>query len=142
MGVRAYVNCRCYVEGDATPPPVPRELIRVDESGWLRVDLPWEGNEAEQSRFRDWRNNFCSHPFQELASIKTNWAGLRRFRAALERAGPARFPVLLAELPEYNQGWTTQAAAMLAELRAFRERADFGTATFMIDEETGEPVVE
>jgi hypothetical protein len=141
MGLDASVSCTCYREGRAAPPPVPRELIVVDDDGWLELDLPYDGNEERFAQYDGWCSTACEHEDMSVARVRvSNWSGYRAFQQALGHAGWERFPILRAELPNANYGSTSATASALAldELAGFRERPDLGHDWFLVDGDTGE----
>jgi hypothetical protein len=120
-------------------------LVVIGELGYPELTRPRTTEHAAAwARFEEWRAEACPHPRQNLAQFDISWAGMGQFRSALEAAGGERFPVLLANLPEYHHPFpdtpASTAPALLAELHAFRARPGQGPATFLIDEETDEPV--
>jgi hypothetical protein len=143
MGLDASVSCTCYGEGRASPPPVPPELIVVDDDGWIELNLPYDGNEERFAQFDGWRYTACGHEDMAAARVRvSNWSGYRAFQQALGQAGWGRFPTLREELPNANQGSTDAAAARraLEELAAFRAHDDLGHDWFLVDGNTGEVV--
>lgn len=145
MGVRPSVSCRCFVDGLSVPPPgVPRERLRVNDLGYLWLDLPYVGHTEEHGRFREWQATGCPHPDQHQATFKFRWATISGFREEVEAAGAELYPTLLAELPQFNGPHTAarRAPAMLAELRAFRDQLPNRPATFLVNADTGAPIGE
>jgi hypothetical protein len=142
MGLDAFVSCRCWQDGVAAPPPVPRELITHGEDFQLCLSLPYEGHEDLHRDFDEWvLHRACGHENMEQASVRvTNWAGYRLFQAALAAAGWDHLPTLRAYLPQCNGGSLPAEAAprALAELEWFTSDADLGTHTYLLDADTGE----
>ncbi|MEV0398183.1 hypothetical protein [Polymorphospora rubra] len=138
MGLDAYVYCRCWQDGLATPPPVGP--VGLDEEGYLDLLLPWEGNEDAHTAFDTWVERACPHEQMEQAGERvSNWAGLRLFQQTLEAAGWSHFPTLHAGLPSANGGWmpAEQAARVLDELEFFAHRARIEDEVVLVDEATG-----
>ena len=138
MGLDAEVSCPCYQQGRVVS-PFPEQTI-IDAEGWLDLNVPYEGHEAEHDRFETWRSRACEHPMMTYCRVHlSNWSGYRMFQAALEEAGWEHFPTLCAHLPNGNGGaMSAQAAAVaLQELETFR-RIYQGTVTVLVNAETGE----
>jgi hypothetical protein len=140
MGLDASVACRCYQDG-VVASPFPEHTV-WDRDGYLGLDLPHQGHEAEYNRFGEWEGTACTHPgmcYREEGI--SNWPGYRMFQQALGEAGWERFPTLRAYLPERNGGiLPAQAApAALAELEAFKQ-AYRGTALALVEVETGRTI--
>lgn len=143
MGLNALVRCNCWKEGRIAPPPVPLDLIYEDQAGYLDLRLPYDGNEETYLAFDTWKATCCEHEEMDYASVRvSNWGGYRSFQQALAKAGWEHFSTLKAELPSANGGqMPPQAAAKaLEELRYFREHADLGENTFLVNRETGEVI--
>jgi hypothetical protein len=148
MGLGAFVACNCYLEGRTTSPPVPRELIVLDDDGTLDLGLPYDGNEELFAEFDQWMwgpPSCCEHEEGLLAARVrvANWSGYRAFQQALGQVGWERFPTLHGELPNFNDGTTSPAAAAraLEELAAFRD-ADLGRNCFLVDDDTNDELHE
>lgn len=123
MGLDASVMCNCYARGLTTPPP-HREQVRIDNEGYLALDLPWESHQAEHRAFDEWKAGACVHEDMNAACERiSNWTGYRLFQQALGVVGWERFPTLLAVLPNANGGLVpaAESARCLAELRVFEE---------------------
>lgn len=120
MGIDASVRCTCHEDGKAAPPPVP---VRVDEHDEIRAADP-----ADSSAVLDWRRSACEHPWMQAVELSLGWAWVRSFRYALEDAGGAgRYPILLANLPEWNGAFyvsPAESAAAVDELRRFTESVE------------------
>jgi hypothetical protein len=142
MGLGAFVSCRCWQDGLASAPPVPRELITRDEDFELCLSAPYEGNERLYREFEEWiARRACRHENMEQASVRVaNWGGYRLFQAALAAAGWEHLPTLRAYLPQHNGGTlpAEAAARAIAELAWFTGEADLGTHTYLLDGDTGE----
>jgi outer membrane protein assembly factor BamB len=83
----------------------------------------------------------CVHEDGDLVAERiANWAGLRRFRAALSAAGD--FPTLTALLPDGNYGVASPAesAAALDELARFTTLDSVGENVFLTDLDTGREI--
>jgi hypothetical protein len=136
------VRCRCWQDGLASAPPVPRELIVEDEGRDLDLSVPYDGNEDLYSRFDHWvAQGLCAHKNMNLVSARiANWAWYRLFQRALGVAGWQRFPTLHAYLPQANGGTLPAAAASaaLAELRLFEAEPSVGSEIWLVDEDAGE----
>jgi hypothetical protein len=144
VGLDAFVRCRCWQDGFATPPGDP-ELVGVDEDGWLGLLVPYEGNEAAHREFDEWLHGGCSHERMRYVDERvSNWGGYRMFQDALRHAGPSHFPTLFAELPESNGGQMSAEAAgrALGELDFFIHQAALGDDVVLVDEATGAVVME
>ncbi|WP_433282070.1 hypothetical protein [Micromonospora sp. CA-244673] len=143
MGLDAFVYCRCWQDGLATPCPVGP--VGFDEDGHLALLQPWEGNTAAHHTFDAWMSgDACPHPLMEQSSeAVANWTGVRLFQQALRSAGTARFPILATCLPDDNGGSlpAEQAAAALAELDAFRD-SRIADEVVLVDEATGREVMQ
>ena len=148
MGLDAFVACNCYREGRTTPPPVPRELIVLEDDGTIELDLAYDGNEEQFAAFDQWMwgpPSCCEHEEAlHAARVRVaNWGGYRAFQQALGQVGWERFPTLHDELPNSNDGTTSPAAAALAleELAAFRD-SDLGHNWFLVDDDSNETIYE
>ncbi|MET7470396.1 hypothetical protein ACFYON_01215 [Micromonospora sp. NPDC005686] len=139
MGLDAFVYCRCWQDGLATPFPVGP--VGYDEDGCLALLQPWEGNAAAHDAFCAWMSgDACPHPDMALVSeCVSNWSGVRLFQQASRAAGEHRFPTLAAALPDVNGGSlpADRAAVALAELDAFAGTARITDEVELIDEATG-----
>ena len=143
MGLDAFVYCRCWQDGLATPCPVGP--VGYDEDGCLALLRPWEGNKAAHRTFDAWQAEACPHKAMEQANEHvSNWAGVRLFQQALHAAGEHRFPTLAAALPDANGGSLTadQAAVALAELDAFARTDRITDEVELVDEATGAVVMQ
>jgi len=140
MGLDASVMCTCWQEGKTKPPPCP---VYLDEDGWLVPDVPNDDDSEQFMALHRWKQDACEHEGMHYVFERiSNWSGYREFLEALEQIGWAYFPTLLDELPSENGGSTSPAAAAqcLDELEVFKELADSGENTFLINTETGEVV--
>ncbi|MEV0429141.1 hypothetical protein [Micromonospora sp. NPDC050495] len=138
MGLDAFVYCRCWQDGLATPCPVGP--VGYDEDGWLALLRPWKGNQAAHATFDAWLKGACPHQAMEQATEHvSNWAGVRLFQQALRTAGTERFPTLATALPGVNGGSlpADRAAVALAELDAFARADRIADEVELIDEATG-----
>lgn len=141
MGLEASVMCTCYARGLTTPSPFPDRFI-INEAGF--PDLrPVEGADAEQDmqRFYEWLRVCCEHPGMVQAAIYiANRSGYLDFLDALDNVGSARFPTLLRELPDDNEGLTSADAARKAldELALFKTLENVDSKIFVLNGETGE----
>ena len=133
MGYDAYVACTCYAQGLTTPPPNP-EFVVSDEYGTY-LELPDDRWKAEPllcrtmyDAFRVWKSQACAHPDLWAASARIgNSSQMYAFRSLVEeQGGPARYPVLSEQLPEYNGGSmpASYAPALLRELDALAAGPD------------------
>lgn len=114
MGIRGDVRCVCYEKGLAAPPPVP---VRIEVRDQLR---PIDG--AAHNAVRDWMRTSCIHPDMAEAELGLSWLHTRSFYDRLESVGEDVFPVLLANVPQWNGPWwmtPDEAARALDELRRF-----------------------
>ncbi len=139
MGLDAWVRCRCWEEGKCNSVPDGVEPIRVDEEGYLSLDLPYEGNEPLHESFAQWLAQCCEHEEVEFACERiSNWTGYRLFQQRLEEIGRQYFPTLFEELPEANGGVTSAESSkrILAELERFRELAAGGERVVLLDTDT------
>ena len=140
MGVGAYVYCRCWQDGLATPPPAGP--IGFDEDGRLGLLTPWDiGIAAEHDAVDNWLRHGCPHENMQFASEDLGaWAGVRTFQQTLREAGGANFPTLLRYLPETNDGWipAAEVTRVLAELESFESRARLTDEIVLVDEATGD----
>jgi hypothetical protein len=135
VSLAALVRCRCWEDGLVTEPPVPRELISVDDENCLHVALPTE--DERYAEFVRWEQNACAHEdFTYAYEGIGSGATVSAFLDALYYAGEDHFPVLLAEI---DAGPTSpeESARCLEELEFFRAHTDFGTATTLFDDESG-----
>src|SRR5690348_8501537 len=83
MGLDASVMCNCYREGKTTPCPYP-EHFELDEEGFPRLNMPYEGNEDKFDTFEEWLVDCCAHPHMDYAAVfVANWKGYRSFLQAL-----------------------------------------------------------
>lgn len=144
MGLDASVMCNCYHQELTLPPPVPRDLIEIDQEGYLSLTVPYDDNEELHAQFEQWKEHACVHSDMDFASVHiSNWSGYRAFQQALAQIGWEHFPILKAELPNSNGGLTsaTLATRALRELELFTD-ADLGSNTFLVNSETDEEIYE
>lgn len=146
MGLDAFVRCNCWQEGRTTVPPVPLELLYMDQrESKLTLTLPWKGNEEMYRALSQWEYDCCDHRNMEYAAVRiSNWAGVRLFQQTITGRGQEKYPILLAGLPNLNGGQmsSVDAAKALEELRHFREHAELGQNVFLVDEESGDEIHE
>lgn len=139
MGLDAFVYCRCWQDGLATPCPVGP--VGYDEDGWLALVQTGGYDGVADNAFYSWMSgDACPHRHMELVSEHVaNWTGVRLFQQALRAAGGPRFPALPAALPDANGGSlpADRAAVVLAELDAFAGTARITDEVELIDEATG-----
>ncbi|SMD21082.1 hypothetical protein [Kibdelosporangium aridum] len=142
MGLDAFVMCRCWQDGLATPPPIPAEWLRVENSMFEIVD---EHDTLENSMAVDrWQYDACPHPNMEAAEERVaNWSAYRLFQTALKHVGWQHFPALKANLPEANGGQMPAAAAavVLDELAYFNAQPQVGEETRLVNEDTAATVM-
>jgi hypothetical protein len=143
MGLDAIVLCNCWRDGCVRPPPVSRELIRV-EASHLVLTLPYEGNEELTDAFERWKNadDLCEHgTLAAAAEWISNWGGVGSLRRAFESVGALHLPTLVGLLPTVNGGEVTPAEAQRAldEIPVFRERCR-QVVWELVDELSAEPV--
>ncbi|MFG1676004.1 hypothetical protein [Micromonospora sp. NPDC049282] len=142
MGLDAYVSCRCWQDGLATPCPVGP--IGHDEDGRPTLIQTGEYDATAENAFYAWMSgDACPHPHMELVSEGVaNWTGVRMFQQALRAAGVDRFPTLAAALPDRNDGGlpAARAADALAELDAFAA-SRLADEVVLVDEATGRSVM-
>ena len=144
MGLDATVLCNCYREGRTTALPFA-DLVVLDEDGYLGLSVPYVNNQANYRLFWKWKETCCEHPRMEYGDEHiANWSGYRAFQEALKKADWQNFPTLHAELPEGNGGVMSAVAAAqaLQELEYFKNQADLGSNTFLIETATGETLHE
>jgi hypothetical protein len=144
MGLVASVMCSCFADGLTEKPPFA-DRVRLDQSGFLTLDLPYENNEDKHHLFDKWLATACKHPNMESVSeVISNWSGYRSFQETLEATEQSRFPTFKAELPDGNGGLTDSASAskMLEELTSFMRQDKHGWTTVLIDTDTGEELHE
>jgi hypothetical protein len=144
MGLDACVRCRCWEEGQVTSPPPFAEHVKLDEEGFLHLDLPWSEHRDAHRAFDEWRESCCAHRDMEFASERiANWAGLRLFQGQLREFGIDQFPALRDVLPNGNGGMVPAAksADALKELDDFASR-DLGSKVVLVDADTGEELQE
>ena len=144
MGVVASVMCTCFADGMTEIPPFA-EHVKLDESGFLTLDLTYEHNQDKHHLFDQWLNTACKHTGMDLFSeVISNWSGYRSFQQVLAINGLKDFPTLMAELPENTGGLTDTLAAakMLDELIAFIEQGNIGWTTMLVDTDTGQELHE
>jgi hypothetical protein len=141
MGLDAFVSCNCYREGKAKPFPLPEFEPYFDAQTLEIDDAAYEAmTDAQREQLYEWRENACEHPeFDYVRQRISNWSGLRAFQEALELMGAVNFQTLLEQIPNGNYGETSpeQAALMLTELDYFRQHANLGQVTWLVDTETG-----
>lgn len=146
MGITASVMCRCFQEGKTTPCPFP-ELLVVDPQGMPSLDWPYEPDEDEAAEAYEalqlWLATCCPHPNLTYAQeFIASWKGYQAFSDALEELGAARFPHLMAQLPDGDEGVTRPevAALMLAELDDFISAQSAVRHAVLIDDERDEVI--
>ena len=70
MGLDARVFCNCLKEGRATDPPVSKELIFIDDDGFIDMQYPDGMTEKERYSLRDtlmlWTKDCCKHPYLRI----------------------------------------------------------------------------
>ena len=144
MGLDAFVYCRCWQDGLATPCPVGP--VGYDEDGWLALVQAGEYDGAADNAFYAWMTgDACPHRHMELVSERvSNWSGVRLFQQALRAAGEHRFPTLAAALPDLNGGSlpADRAAVALAELDVIAGTERITDEVELIDEATGAVVMQ
>src|SRR6185295_5243217 len=102
MGLDASVMCRCFAEGKVALPTFAKQ-VKIDEEGFLNLDLPSDENGALHMRFYQWMETACQHHRMTLANEHIgNWAAYRSFQHAMEIAGLQHFPTLKLQLPQSN----------------------------------------
>lgn len=144
MGLIASVMCTCFDKGLVVSSPFA-EHVKLDESGFLTLDLPHDDNQDKHFLFHQWLDTACNHPAMECASeVISNWSGYRSFQQVLATTGHNRFPTLRAELPENHGGLTGSEAAakMLEELTSFVEQDKLGFKTVLVDTDTDQELHE
>src|SRR5262245_19210109 len=144
MGLDASVMCNCYHQGLTLPPPMPPELIKIDEEGYLSLIVPYDDNEELYHQLRKWKKHACAHSDMNYARVRiSNWSGYRAFQQALAQTGWGHFPTLEVELPNSNGGFmsATSAAQALRELELFTD-AELGSNIFLVNSETDEEIYE
>lgn len=141
MGLDAYVPCRCWQDGKASPPPVELASLTVDEAGHVVPTVPYAASPGLHKQVHEWRQTACPHEDMDEATARiANWAGLRQFKTALTEAG--EFPTLHAILPDGNYGMAdpAESAAALAELARFTGLASVGVNAHFADLDTGREI--
>jgi hypothetical protein len=144
MGLIASVMCTCFADGIAANPPFAVH-VKLDQAGFLSLDLPYENNQDKHEEFLQWLNAACKHPGMDFASeFISNWSGYRSFLQMLETIGSTGFPTLSNELPEGPGGLTyaVAAAKMIEELNTLSELTTLGWTTMLVDSETGQELHE
>ena len=69
-----------------------------------------------------WIRTACAHSDMAEAELDLGWRFVRSFYAELENAGTNVYPILLANVPQWDGAWfmtPSQAATALIELRRF-----------------------
>jgi hypothetical protein len=138
MGLDAFVMCTCLAERRCREPPFPFDELFLDDDHFLHVRGDDPDHARERALYR-WKYDACAHEDMEQASEHVgNWSSYRAFQAALG-AGPAEYPVLLAELPANNGGATAAArsARCLQELERFRQSTNQVEVTVLVDAADG-----
>ncbi len=144
MGLDATVSCNCFKEGRTTAPPIPKEWLYLDEEGYWSC-LPEHEEKHSWSELYQWEQTCCDHEGMNYARERiSNWAGLRLFQQALEKAGWENFPILRTELPNANGGKTLSEMARKAilEIQRFRQFREIGRNAALIDTKTGHLIFE
>lgn len=140
MGVEAYVHCRCWQDGLATPPPCGP--VGFDSDGRLALLEPWDDSTAAaHADVENWLRHGCPHEDMELVYEGLgSWSGVRYFQQMLREAGGSHFPTLLRYLPQTNDGCIPAAEVprVLAELDHFEHRARLTDEIVLVDEATGD----
>ena len=159
MGVTASVRCGCLDARTASPPPVPWDRLRVEDGYLTDAGAAWnlagyryadeteaekEARYAAERVLNEWQSTACPHPGMTLWDDQIgNWGMISELRHVLrEHGGEGRWPVLLAELPTYNDGClpADRVPAALAELGAFAELPHIGETTELLDAADGRVV--
>src|SRR5215469_2932209 len=139
MGLDATVRCRCWEEGRCAPCSFA-ELVRLDDEGYLNLDLPSQSRDERFRQFNVWKKTCCPHENMVYAREPiSNWTGYRFFQQRLGEIGWKHFPVLRAELPRVNGGLTnaTAAADALKELEVLETFTHHGHDTVLTDTSDG-----
>lgn len=91
------VYCDCYERGKVRRPPPQPELVFVDYTGGLSVDLKQPN--ADFIGFDNWLRTACEHgPMGQLVSHRLGNIALIGFLRTLLASDPTRFPVLLTKV--------------------------------------------
>lgn len=142
MSIYATVCCRCYEQGLCAPPL--HELdIYTDAGGYPALGLPQNDHTREAFKeFREWLRTACEHPDMHYANVRiASGAGYLNFLVALDEFGWNKLPVLRDRLPWPQQDFRplkpVNARKALRELQHFRETADFGQNSFIVDSDSG-----
>jgi hypothetical protein len=144
VGMDAFVRCRCWEDRKTKPCPYPSLTRLSAEDNRLELDLPWEGNETEHSKFDAWIENACEHERMRLAWERiSNWSGYRLFQTALQSSGDY-FAFLLQALPNSNGGLTSSidAKRCLVFLEEFANQAEFGKQVILVNAASNERLFE
>lgn len=138
MGLDAYVNCGCWSRGLTTEPPVPRELIALDEDGSLRLTLPdTDANRDLRTAFDAWLDDACPHEGRVASERIGNGSARGHLAGAVEQLGRERFPLLTKlEVCDFATP-ADEAKAWLEELAMLRSELSQITTLALIHESTG-----
>lgn len=143
MQLEAYIACNC-LETDSMNPPFDFGW-RISDEGVLLPDISDadESYDLVKASFHAWLRENC--PYGERAFFQvglTDGRGYRYFVDALDRIDVDAFGQLRAAvtLKGNRQTETVEARLILADIAEFVERANFGTAPFLVNTATGEPL--
>jgi hypothetical protein len=146
VGITASVMCRCFQEGRTTPCPFPDQFV-ADPQAMPSLEWPHEPDEDEAAEAYEalqlWLATCCPHRNLTYAQeFIASWKGFQAFSDALEEIGAERFPHLMAQLPDGDEGVTSPevAALMLAELDDFARAQSAVRHAVLIDDERGEVI--
>jgi hypothetical protein len=142
LSIYATVRCRCYELGHYTPPPYALDVYQ-DEGGYPALGLPQNEHTHEAfAEFREWLRSACEHPNMHYANVRiASGAGYMNLLVALDEFGWEKLPTLRNLLPwpqdNFRPMKPSAARKALRELQYFRENADFGQNSFIVDSDSG-----
>lgn len=87
MGLDAYVTCRCWQEGKATPAPIP---VQWDAEACVVEPADPHPTRSAWSAYDDWLESACPHENMNAADEwLSNWSGVWEFGAFLHSYEPS-----------------------------------------------------
>jgi hypothetical protein len=147
MSIYATIRCRCFEQGLVMPPPYELDVY-ADAGGYPALGLPQnQHTRAAFVEFNEWLHAACEHPDMHYLNLcLASGAGYMNFLVALDDFGWHNLPTLRDTLPWPQQDFRptkpNAARKALRELQHFRDNADFGLNSFVVDSDSGSVIDE
>jgi hypothetical protein len=142
MGLSAHVFCNCLKEQKTTLPPMCRELIYIDDDGFINMRYPDGVTDNEQDdlwhELSLWAENCCSHPDMHFCSEHVgNWSSVRELQQAVCDK-EVSYPSLASIFPYANGGQVSVETARLClkELELFCHNIAKQAGLFLVNAKT------